>query len=303
MWRVVAFAVLAGGCSGASTGRGAPPPVAPAAVVVAVEAPVPPVPEPVLVVPEPVPVVPEPVPVAPEPSGVVVNFVITPEIGEAPPVLVITVRNPAAVPVPMTRFEDARCVVAHYLDLRVARRGGKPQTWERCAVLAWPGREEPLAAGGERTLRVPFAELAARWPRGRYAVDVAWAPAELARVRGEAAAVRASQSSLNISSFVIARPLATVKIVRGATLRLPDGVALRFSGHSHKDIGPGESSPLMVSGAVTRAGEARAEEFSLNLHTEHSRIFWLQDELAFELVDYAYGEWMRLKYYGKLRRD
>ena len=232
----------------------------------------------------------------------VVNFVITPEIGAGPPVLVITLRNPTAVPVPMTRFEDARCVVAHYLDLRVVRPGGKPQAWERCVTLDWPGRDEPLAAGGERTLRVPFAELAVRWPRGSYAVDVRWEPAELARMRGEAAVVRASQSSQSISRFAVARPLATVKITRGATVTLPDGVALRFSGHSHKDIGPGESSPLIVYGAVTRAGAELAEEFSLNLHTEHTRIFWLQDTLAFELVDHAYGEWMLLKYYGKVRR-
>jgi hypothetical protein len=304
MWRAAVVLAVLVGCRG-STAKG-PEPVTATAVQPA--APV----EPVAVTPpvEPVaatPVVPEvepsPVTATPqEPAKVQVHFTMKPEVGEGPPVLTITVSNPSAVAVPMTRFDDVRCVAQHYLRLKVVLASGKQQAWRACAVKDWPGREEPLAAGGELALQVPLAELAASWPRGRYEVDVSWDPSELVRARGEAAAVRASQSSQNFSEFFIARPLATVKVMRGATVTLPDGVQVRFAGHSHKDVGPGQRSPLIVRGSLTRAGAARGEEFSLNLQTEETRVFWLEERLAFELVDHAYDEWMRLRYYGKQRR-
>lgn len=241
-------------------------------------------------------------PVVTGPEKVRVRFRLAPEIGAGPPVLTIKVENPSAQAVPMTRFDDGACVVRHYLDLRVTRPDGKPQALLACAVKDWPGRDEPLAAGGELEVRVALADLAPTWPRGTYSLEIGWDPGELVRARGEAAAVRASQTSLNISEFTVARPLTTVKLSRGQTVTLPDGVQLKFSGHSHKDVGPGDSSPLIIRGVLTRAGKQRGEEFSLNLYTEDGRVFWLDEVLGFELVDYEYDDWMRVKYYGKRRR-
>lgn len=241
------------------------------------------------------------VPAAPaEPVAVTVSFVLAPEVGPGPPTLAITVRNPSTQAVPLTRFADAACLVRHYLDLRVVRSSGRDQALAGCAVKDWPGTDESLAAGGEQRFVVPFAELAAKWPRGTYRVDVSWDPGELARARGEAAAVRASQSSLNLSEFTIARPLATVRVRRGATVTLPDGARLHFSGHGHKSVMAGQSSPLILRGSFTPPGKDRATEFSVNLHTEDTRVFRLAEVLVFELVDYEYDGWMRLRYFVRV---
>ena len=241
------------------------------------------------------------VPAAPaQPVAVAVSFVLAPEVGPGPPTLAITVRNPSTQAVPLTRFADVACLVRHYLDLRVVRPSGQDQALAGCAVKDWPGTDESLAAGGEQRYVVPFAELAASWPRGTYRVDVSWDPGELARARGEAAAVRASQSSLNISEFTIARPLATVRVRRGATVTLPDGARLHFSGHGHKSVMAGQSSPLILRGTFTPPGKDRATEFSVNLDTEDTRVFRLAEVLVFELVDYEYDRWMRLRYFGRV---
>ncbi|MBK9752339.1 MAG: hypothetical protein IPO88_02325 [Nannocystis sp.] len=250
---------------------------------------------------EPAAPVPPVVPAAPaQPVAVTVSFVLAPEVGPGPPTLAITVRNPSTQAVPLTRFADPACLVRHYLDLRVVRPNGRDQALAGCAVKDWPGTDESLAAGGEQRYVVPFAELAAKWPRGTYRVDVSWDPGELARARGEAAAVRASQSSLNLSEFTIARPLATVRVRRGATVTLPDGARLHFGGHGHKSVMAGQSSPLILRGSFTPPGKDRATEFSVNLHTEDTRVFRLAEVLVFELVDYEYDGWMRLRYFGRV---
>ncbi len=232
----------------------------------------------------------------PEP-GVTVSFAIAPVVGSEAPTLTITVRNPSAQAVPMTRFDDPGCFVRHYLGLRIVRPDGTPQPLAGCAILDWPGREEPLAAGGELLLRVPLAPLATRWPRGCYRFELAWDPTELARQLGEAAAVQSSQTSLNTEFFAIVRPLATVRVTRGQTVKLPGGASLQLVGHGHKRVMAGDTSPLIIRGTFTRPGKP-PEGFGHSLQMESTRLFWLDDIYAFELVDYAYDDWMELRYFG-----
>ena len=89
-------------------------------------------------------------------------------------------------------------------------------------------------------------------------------------------------------------------ITRGQTVDLPGGRKLYFSGHSHKDVTPEMGpSPLMIAGTFTKPG-APPEDFSVNVHLEHSKIFTVGDE-DFELIHYDYNQSMRLKYVGPHR--
>lgn len=235
------------------------------------------------------------------PGRVTVGFTITPVVGDAPPTLRVRVHNPSARPVPMTRFADGACFVRHYLELALTRPGGEPQALKGCTPRRGAaGRDEPLAAGGELQVVVPLAELASDWPRGTYRVQLRWDPRELAAARGEAAAVEASQTALNTEDFTIARALATVRVERGASVRLPDGLQFRFTGHAHKHVGPDETSPLMIHADVTPPGASRPLVFTTNLHSERSTLFTVEGGWTFELVDHAYDEWMQLRYYGRI---
>lgn len=251
---------------------------------------------------EPAPPPAEPAPLAPAgPPKFEVMFKISPDVGPTPPILDITIRSATATqPVPLTAFDDPVCFVHHYLDLEISRPSRKPQPLAQCVVKAWPGADAPLAVGEVRQIKIPLAKLATSWPRGTYGLAIAWNPQNLAAARGEAAAVRASQSQQSGTGFTIASPIKTFRITRGSSVDLPDGVVLRFTGHGHKDVEPGMDSPLIIHGTLARPG-GKPDEFSVNLHTEHTRIFRLEDDLVFELVEYAYDDFMKLHYYGKLR--
>lgn len=89
-------------------------------------------------------------------------------------------------------------------------------------------------------------------------------------------------------------------ITRGQTVDLPGGAKLRFDGHSHKDVTPEMGpSPLVIEGALTKPGGA-ADPFYVNVHLEHSKRFTVGGE-ELELVDYVYGQSMRLRYLGRSR--
>jgi hypothetical protein len=251
--------------------------------------------------PEPQPAQPEPQPAQSEelPPAVAVAFNIDPVVGQAPPTLHFTVHNISKIAAPLVVFDDPRCTAHYLLDLRIAR-GGKPVALAACAVKDWPGRDESLPPDQRRKFSIPLADLAASWPRGAYTLAVRWDPLKLNDANAGAAVVRATQSSFNAEGFTIARPLADARVERGQIIKLPDGARLKFTGHSHKSVGPGESSPLMIYGELTPPGGAKPEQFSLNLHTEETRLFTLQGGLVFELADYAYDDWMQLRYYGRL---
>jgi hypothetical protein len=226
-----------------------------------------------------------------------VSFQVDPVVGEHPPTLVVSVRNPTAQTVPFVRFADTRCFAFHHLGLQITRKG-KPVALAPCVVKDWPGVVGSLAAGAEERVVLPFAELAASWPHGTYAIAVHYDPGELERSTSTTAA-HASQSSLNTESFTIARPLKQFRVAARKSVTLPDGVILEFGGHSHKSIGPGQTSPLIVGGKITVKG-GKPDSFYASLYPPASRLFTLADGRVFELVDYAYDEWMDLRYYGKI---
>lgn len=209
----------------------------------------------------------------------------------------VSVRNPTAQAVPFVRFADARCFVFHHLALQISSEG-KPVALAPCAVKDWPGVAGNIAAGAEERVVLPFAELVASWPQGTYEIAVRYDPTELERATNTTA-MHASWSSLNARSFTIARALKQFRIAARKSVTLPDGVILEFGGHGHKRTFPGQTSPLIVGGTITLKG-GKPDSFSANLFPPESRLLRLADGRVFELVDYAYGEWMDLRYYGKI---
>jgi hypothetical protein len=226
-----------------------------------------------------------------------VVFTIEPRVGAAAPILHVTVTNPNPVAVPLTRFADSVCFAAHYLGVRVSR-SGQAKTARACAIRDWPGVEEALAPGTSETIDLPLTALFGTLASGVHEIEVDWDPSGLERMR-PGTGVLATRTSLNVSSFAIAKPLATFKIKLGKTMSLPRGARLTFSAHGHKRVmAGGPSSPLIVHGTFSAKGVPSAE-FSVSVHADDSRLFSIGDHL-FELVAHEYDSWMQLRYYGKL---
>lgn len=238
-------------------------------------------------------------PVTPPFPTLSVTFEIQPVVGEKPPVLAVTLHNEGAQAIPYTRFDGGRCVVDFLLDLMIKGPDGKPVVITPCVVKAWPGIDASLAAGGSQKMLVPFADLADKWPLGTYSLRVLWNASRLEQARG-IKVPQVLQSSLNSSSFSIVRPLAKLRIRRGETVKLPDGVRFTFAAHGHKEVEKGDTSPLIVHGKIATSATSKEEEFGVNLHTEYSRMMHLGDNRVFEVVDYAYDDWMELRYFGRI---
>lgn len=228
-----------------------------------------------------------------------VSFDVQQLIGEKPPVLAIKLTNTSTQAMPYSRFEGARCIVDFLLNLTITGPDDKPMVLTPCVVKSWPGTDANLAAGGTDRLLVPLADLADKWPLGTYSIGVQWNPARLEAARG-IKVPRALQTSLNSHVFSIVRPLAQLRIRRGETVKLPGGIRFTFAGHGHKNVEPGDTSPLIIYGKITTSAAVKDEDFSVNLHTEHSRIFRAGDDRVFEVVNYAYDDWMELRYYGRI---
>ena len=228
-----------------------------------------------------------------------VSFVLQPVVGEKPPVLAVTLRNSSKQAMEYGHFFTAPCFVNFLLKLEIKRPDGTPMDIKPCVVKAWPGVYASLGAGRSERMLVPFAELADAWPLGTYSIDVDWNPTALEEARG-LKIPRALQTSINETEFTIAKPLTKLRIRRGETAKLPDGVLFTFAGHGHKDVMRGETSPLIISGSIKTNPAGSAEAFSVNLHPEQDRLLRVGDDRVFEVVNYAYGDWMELRYYGRI---
>lgn len=233
-------------------------------------------------------------------SDLIVSFQLDPEVGDRPPTLAVVVRNNAAQAVPFVRFTDPRCFAYHHVDLQVSR-AGKPVALTPCIVKSWPGESITLAAGASEEIDIPLAQLAPEWPNGAYEIAVNYDPTRLDMALGTTS-VRATQWSVNLESFTITPIIKnTFRVAVRQSVTMPDGLTLEFGGNSHKSVSAGQTSPLMIGGTVTLKG-GKPASFTTSLYPPKSRLFRVADGRYFELVDHAYGEWMDLRYYGKVDR-
>ncbi len=91
---------------------------------------------------------------------------------------------------------------------------------------------------------------------------------------------------------ITSRALATerVRVQRGERVRLHDMVDFTFVSHSHKSVGPGQESPLMVN-VDYHDGHPYPRTHSLFLPGEAS---WAWQDLRFTLAEHQYDEFMVL---------
>lgn len=82
-------------------------------------------------------------------------------------------------------------------------------------------------------------------------------------------------------------------VERDRTVSLPD-FDMTFHLHGHKDVGEGESSPLIVH--VVYKVNGRKRPFTVNLQPDSraSGKSWNWAKYRFTLLDYQYNAWMRL---------
>lgn len=218
-----------------------------------------------------------------------------PRVGPTAPLLSVTLRNEGPTPLRLTKLADA-CFVARWLSIAVKDARGKALIPARCELPDEGRAEMVIEPGREGKLTVSLGKVFPSLRPGSYEFYVGWALA----APGDAAQFTVASSSLDNTRFTIGKPVTVLTIQRGATVNLPDGAQLTFSGHSHKDVDERSApGPLVVGGSFAPPG-GRAEHFYASVFVETSRMFWLRDAYAFELVDYVYGESMRLRYYGNL---
>ena len=235
-----------------------------------------------------------PVPASGAPASASVGFGIA-RVGPAAPMLTVRVHNDGTTPITMTDYADPTCFAERWLRLVVTDGKSKTVKPSACAKPG-PGTSRLIAPGAEVRFDIPLAKVFPALGAGSYGFAAGWKSA----APDDAAAFSVLESSLNESRFTIARPQAEVTIARGQTITLPDGAKLTFSGHSHKDVDARSApGPLIVNGTFGPPKQA-AKPFYASVFVESSRMILLADAYAFELVDYVYGESMKLTYYGNL---
>jgi hypothetical protein len=74
----------------------------------------------------------------------------------------------------------------------------------------------------------------------------------------------------------------------------PEGLTIRFLSHSHKrTMAGGPSSPLIIY-MDYELGNEKQEQHQRNLQVDEGDKQWTWKQYRFELVDYRYGDWMKL---------
>jgi hypothetical protein len=244
-------------------------------------------------------------PPASKESPLEVRLVVSPRLAAPgkPPTLDVTVTNQAPRALDVMRFPSDACFAHFFLELSLTLPDGTGAVAADCPIRRWPGNKASLAAGASETRRLALATIfpAVTWGPGRYHLEASWNPAGLAGYLGGAYAWGAEQQSRGDGHFTLAAPLGTVRVEKGKTVTLPDGARLTFAAHGHKrTLEGGPPSPLIIHGAFAAPKQPELKDFDYALHLEETRVFRLDGDATFELVDHAYDAWMELAYFGHL---
>jgi len=217
-----------------------------------------------------------------------------------PPELKLSLRNPKDQPQNFLDSSDPACFVFRYLQITLRGPDGRAQEARApCQTDDWPGELVPIRAGATLHRTIPLRPFfPGEFPAGHYVVQVALAGSTGPRPTLGTHRPQPSPAGLREVEFDLQQPLQTFVIKKGQTQRLSDGAQLRFDGHSHKDVMPGQESPLLIHGRFAAPGSASLQDFSLNVYPTPSTLLRLAERYLFVLDDYAYGEHMRLHYLG-----
>jgi hypothetical protein len=224
-----------------------------------------------------------------------VSFTVAPLLGapKQAPTLEVVVSNTANHALDVMRFESDPCFAQFQLALTLTLPDGKKALAASCPIRSWPGSKGTLAAGASETRTLDLAKVfpSVTWAAGRYGVEVAWEPQALESYFAGQYVWHASQWSLDGETFVLARPLGHVRVAKGKTVTLPGGGQLTFIAHGHKRTHPGQTSPLMLEGALD------GKEFGVSIGGSHR--FAVEGQ-TFVLTTHSYDEWMELDCFGRL---
>lgn len=225
-----------------------------------------------------------------------VSLLVSPAFAEVGTPLTVRVelRSDAKEPMSFQLPADDVCFALRQLRVVLTNAAGKEQKAAPCAdetlVTVTLGPGETF----ERTVALAKVFPGVKWGAGRWELEQSWA-------RSADGGIPGGQVSMSAEPLIRAKALQTFTIKRGAQVTLSDGAVFQFRAHGHKDVMPGQRSPLIVRGAFAVRGK-KPQEFDANVMMEEDRVLDLDGHL-FELLDAKYDDSMKLKYFGRLKRD
>lgn len=229
-----------------------------------------------------------------------------PRVATQPPELGVLIRNTGTQPLPMVAFPSAACFAHFWLGIRVTELGGRALAQQSCAMASFPGTAKSIAPGESLKVVLPLRDVFPDLGFGDFDIDLRWDPTELRAALGPDAGFDVLQWSVSDTRLTIAKPKKELVIRRGESVALPGGATLQFDGHSHKSV-DAESAPgpLIVGGSFGGRGKSKEEFWASIFPDQRPTIFDLVtrdgEKHTFELMEYVYGESMRLRYFGVLK--
>ena len=163
-----------------------------------------------------------------------------------------------------------------------------------------PDPDEPDDHGGDGAtlrLRVDGLELTLTdLPEGYGSQRVSWQDdvrIELVEVGGPPSAF-AKLYVDQVGKRVVDGSEREVRVERKGKVEIGPQTELRFTSHGHKRTYPGQQSPLIVRVEYLVAGKLVDDETQYNLYPPKEPD-WRWREYRFELLEWEYGDWMRLR--------
>lgn len=228
-----------------------------------------------------------------------VSLVLTPTFAEVgtPLSLKFAVRSDVQEAKTLTLYKDDACFAVKQLRLTLADPKGKELALPACADESVEVITVAPEGVYERAVDLTKLFPAAKWTAGRWKLDLSWnhlGPNDAGRDA-------VGQSSTTGEPIIRAKPLQTFTLKPKGSVTLKDGSVFVFRAHGHKHVMAGDKSPLIIRGEFGAAGKKK-QEFDANVMTDEERDFVLDDR-TFELLEYEYDGPMKLKYYGKVKRE
>lgn len=227
-----------------------------------------------------------------------VSLMVAPVFAEAgtPLTFTVQIKNVSKEAQTAQLLTDDVCLVLKQLSGTLENPAGK----EVAGVECTSSEEATVTIAPEstftRTVELSKVFPKAKWNAGRWKFDVTWKHASL-----DAGSGHVSQTSQTGEALVRAKSLQTFTIKHKGSVTLSDGSVFKFRAHGHKHVEAGQRSPLIIRGEFAPGGK-KNEEFDANIDTEDERVFDL-DGRVFELLEWKYDESMKLKYFGRVKRE
>lgn len=153
-----------------------------------------------------------------------------------------------------------------------------------------------LAPKDSITVEVAVDKLFKKIPKGTYELSLQFDSSE-ATARDSKLTVWADTPLTSAMRFTIAKLVKTFTVTTTSPAKLTKSVTLTFVGHGHKHMAAGSGpSPLLTSAKLTAGGKTEDVYASVD-----GRAPFVLGTHVFSLVDYSYGDFMKLDYWGTIK--